>query len=704
MSSDHSTSRRAPGDREPKRRLQPPAHSAKPLAPGAAMLRLQSTAGNQAVAQLVDEREPAAPAGVSQFACTARTEHRLVCELNRLADAQEGPRAPSRPSVFGLSPASSHGRRLSQGMARDRHAMLSPSPAEVITELKAQLAREFEEQALVIAHAALNRNEQVVGAEAGRYAENSSGDPATTANALRTAAVDLAAVQEQIISRLNEHGNEVAGRVGAPSHGVRADCLDDHMEGLYAQDDEIQLKLLPQLRLLKSIYGPTFPILLQRNVDYRAIAESDPKTLEQFVASSTTSVLTNIRETRERLVAEKIWALTPVVAATKLAMGIMDGTPAGHAIAERRAQVQADEAFRKIALAALAITLGVALTVATLGAGAPAAAGAASSLTTTAVLGTAGSALSVHGAIEEYAEYQFHRSARGASLDPAQALSAEDPSVAWLAIAIIAAVADLGAAVMAFRHLAAAVRLARQTRRLATLEQAARAQARTLLEEGKLVGMSEDEFVEGVLGAHGRGESWWEELGLEPDIGARSHTPETDVRQAPLSELTKRPEWEEIDTRLKQLVPGTEGKGTRTAAAELHLKGGAPQSFSEKAGKPSTSKPVPRSDITQPERHILRPDEVTKPHGSERGGLPQAPAREQYLETNRVRGKRTDKPHPHTRTNDAEAKLLERVSAQLKPGAKGELHLRPSHSPCASCIDAIFKFRSQHPGVQVILH
>jgi hypothetical protein len=65
MSSDHSTSRRAPEARDPQRRPRPPARSPAPPAPSAAVLRLQASAGNQAVARLLDERQaaksPAAP-------------------------------------------------------------------------------------------------------------------------------------------------------------------------------------------------------------------------------------------------------------------------------------------------------------------------------------------------------------------------------------------------------------------------------------------------------------------------------------------------------------------------------------------------------------------------------------------------------------------------------------------------------------------
>jgi hypothetical protein len=104
----------------------------------------------------------------------------------------------------------------------------------------------------------------------------------------------------------------------------------------------------------------------------------------------------------------------------------------------------------------------------------------------------------VYGAVEQYQSYTFERAASHSSLDAATALARDDPSIGWLAVSVLGAVIDVGAAALAVRNLAQLARAAMATRELAALEQAARAQAKVLAAEGRLVG-TEQEFVEAVL-------------------------------------------------------------------------------------------------------------------------------------------------------------------------------------------------------------
>jgi hypothetical protein len=143
--------------------------------------------------------------------------------------------------------------------------------------------------------------------------------------------------------------------------------------------------------------------------------------------------------------------------------------------------------------------------------------------------------------------------------------------------------------------------------------------------------------------------------------------------------------------------------GTRRAAGELHLGGGEePQVFEQKAGQRGFKG---RSEITQPERHVLRPDaEGPVPHADP--NVPESVrAQEEFLERNRLQpeGPGPAPEGPYTRAHDAEAKVLEQASAAMPEDAKGTFYLRTSHPPCPSCIEAVYRFQAAHPGVKVIL-
>jgi hypothetical protein len=71
MSSEHTTQKRPSADREPQRPRPPAARAAAPSAPGAAVLRLQASAGNQAVARMLGRSEAAAPAAAQPTAAAA---------------------------------------------------------------------------------------------------------------------------------------------------------------------------------------------------------------------------------------------------------------------------------------------------------------------------------------------------------------------------------------------------------------------------------------------------------------------------------------------------------------------------------------------------------------------------------------------------------------------------------------------------------
>jgi hypothetical protein len=176
-------------------------------------------------------------------------------------------------------------------------------------------------------------------------------------------------------------------------------------------------------------------------------------------------------------------------------------TPAGRVIDEYQASLKAEETFVKLALGAMGVALAIGAIIVTGGAAAPGVAGALATAETASALALASAGLGAYSAIEEYAEYRFGHAAAGSSLDPATALSRDDPSLAWLALAVVGAVVDVGAAVVAFKNLAAVSRAAHTAEGMLALEEAARAQARVLRREGRLGAMTEQEFVDRIKAA-----------------------------------------------------------------------------------------------------------------------------------------------------------------------------------------------------------
>jgi hypothetical protein len=418
---------------------------------------------------------------------TPGQEHEIVRRVNQALPepsgmiASEGPEAKARPPFA---------RELSAAVRRDRRALLAASPEE----LRAELVRVFEQRAYTLTLELLQENEQITHVEAGHYAESFSGEE-TPAHQLRQAASELGGIQQAFIPRYQELMSAAMAQYGATQGTARAESMDEYLELPITRRDPVLAPLSRRYLTLKRIYGASFPILLQSGLDYTSIAQSDPATLERFIADSTAHVLSSIGTMRKEMTPDRIWSLLPVVERTRQDMGIAPGTPADRAITEHAAAREVSAAFEQIALAALGIGLAIGAIVASGGLAAPGVA---------AVLGAVSAGVSVYSALEESERYRFEHAAHGASLDPAT-LAQEDPSLVWLAVAILGAVVDVGAAGLAFRNLAATARLARQANALAELEEAARAEARVLRAQGKLQGTEADLVRRIMASAHDEG-------------------------------------------------------------------------------------------------------------------------------------------------------------------------------------------------------
>jgi hypothetical protein len=467
---------------------------------------------------------PIAPAPVEDEAVKAVN---LVWALRMTAHEQ-----PHDPSVDARPTAT---RAMGHAMRRDNPSAVGAS--ELLAAENRFLAA-FEARAYEIALAQLAANERIALAEAGRYGELDCGDPTTEASHLRRAATDLAAVQTQLLAHVAEVNGHMAA-VGGLQAQVTADNLDEYLDTPILQTDAHWRALRLQYDALRRIYGPAYPILLRKGTDYAALAAADGPQLATHVAGATGDVLAKILKTRAKLTPEKVWSLLPVVELTKRAMGIEANSYAQVLVDRRVAGAALEATFVQMALGALGLLMAlaaIAITASSGGAAAPVGAAALATADALSSLALAGAGLGVYTAVEQYAEYDFKHAAAGASLDPVTALSAEDPSLAWLIVAIAGAVLDVGAAVLAYRSLSAIARATKTYEELVALERAAAAQASVLKQQGKLAG-SEQEFVKRVMSS---AEAKLAAKGKKPPIGS-SLDDEVAATERAYAEATKEP-------------------------------------------------------------------------------------------------------------------------------------------------------------------
>jgi hypothetical protein len=514
----------AHGDRAARQpaRQAAPVQERSPLAPAdflsglapapAQVLSMQQSAGNGLTTSWLAADPAAAREGLRSVGSTSSptadvgSPAPVVTAFNRAALRQAGGSGLPAGWSDRAAPASPMARSLSQGAQADRRRFLQPTQGEQLADLERTLLQDFERRAVALTFTWLQANESVAKRESTRYGQPGAAEPERAdATQLREAARVLAPLHQKVLARLEEVGNAAAERTSAPMARPTADRYDDHVEAIYGQTEDRELRLLvAEFNLLRRAYGRRFPVLLNRNTDFSQLAEASTYELTTMVMYTTYSVLLDITQLRELLSSTpaKVWLLEPAVRATKLAMGIAPdaSSPAGHAIDEHRATIEADAHFLALATGALSLLFGVAAIALTLGAAAPAVAAVeAAILTGTSALLTGLTAgIGVAGAVGEYEQYELQHAAFGASLDPRTALANEDPSFAPVALAILGAVADVGSAVGAVRALVQAARLASEARDLEILARIARAHARALAERGALRG-TEEEFVEAVL-------------------------------------------------------------------------------------------------------------------------------------------------------------------------------------------------------------
>lgn len=204
-----------------------------------------------------------------------------------------------------------------------------------------------------------------------------------------------------------------------------------------------------ELALLEGIYQGRYPVLARISSDVSAlkqVAQGPSARTAEVLNDQIFGTLDNIAQVRGELRPGgdvKIWKLPDIVALAKSASGCNDSSSLGHMktrlVNDKVQQVEDDEFWRNLVLGALAI--GLAVLAAIPSGGSSLIAGAA------VVAGIGSFAISAFQAAEHLDQYMIEKAMAGTDLDRARAIGASDPSLLWLAVDIVGAMADLGPAV-----------------------------------------------------------------------------------------------------------------------------------------------------------------------------------------------------------------------------------------------------------------
>lgn len=170
-----------------------------------------------------------------------------------------------------------------------------------------------------------------------------------------------------------------------------------------------------------------------------------------------------------------VWKLPDIVAGTKGRLGIAPDSLRSRLVDDK---VAADASFKanlELVLGVLAFGLGVLA--------APLTGGASLTVSGAVVAGGAAlgaAAIGTYIAYEHMQEYAMQQAQRGTDFDKSRAIAAEDPSLFWLALDVVGAIADIFAAGAAFTRLAPIVREALALGRAADTAEGAVASERAL--------------------------------------------------------------------------------------------------------------------------------------------------------------------------------------------------------------------------------
>jgi hypothetical protein len=357
----------------------------------------------------------------------------------------------------------------------------------------------FQTKAYNLATYMLDQNERIAKKESERYLESEGIKPDSDIVALQQAAGDIAGMAAKIIARYDEVRTKRYQEPDPTSSGHQAEREEirwsSQLQGnpalnYYAGEDVALQEMLAGYQDRINIAGGRFPILLTPHLNFEFLGQTDAAGLEKLIKGRAGEVLDNIKEARGKMTAEKIWELPIIIDRTKQVLGVRAGEGAEDLLKERMETIGSDKMMSNMLVMALGIGFGL---VAAAGTG---------GLALLALVG--GAAVSTYSAAQHWSEYSFQRAASDSAIDPAQVISKDDPSLLWLAVDLIAAGLDIGAAAIAFRNMARAFAAAVKTEKaLEELREIARAQYKAL--PSGHTALSEEQFIERMVGSVKKG-------------------------------------------------------------------------------------------------------------------------------------------------------------------------------------------------------
>jgi len=206
------------------------------------------------------------------------------------------------------------------------------------------------------------------------------------------------------------------------------------------------------------------------------LASKSTDDLAEEVTQVAQERLDNIKEVRDQLGGRfVIWKQANIL---KISKQKENATPwQTRVVDDHASQVQADEGSDKKLLAALAIGLGLLAAIPTGGSSVIAGIAVAAAVS--------GAAITLYGAYEKLQEYTLESAAEATDFDKAKAISqGEPPELIWLAMDVVAAIADIKAAATAFKSLAELIEAARAAKKAESTAE--------LMEAGPRFGLSAD--------------------------------------------------------------------------------------------------------------------------------------------------------------------------------------------------------------------
>jgi hypothetical protein len=420
------------------------------------VLTLQQTAGNRAATAFVRHtgrrrlhRSPAPPAVTEDAPAASPAVARLQgaeAVYERMAALELTERelfTPQPRSDRLLWEAPANQQRLAAARSALTEALDAAgfASAEDFHAAAAAFLEEFRGRAVALTGTLLDASEHVVSAEQERY-----GRPAETIRLF----ADLATVRGAVAGE----GEASAGAMGAvdvkresvrPPQSQRAAIaasVEQHGRGEAARQALI----------------PVYPILADPELRTEALAAATPAGLGTLLVADAAARLADIATTRANVARDHDlpYAWPRITGLALEAMGLDPDSVHGRLVAAHRARMERRERDVRAGWAAL----GIGFAALTFGGGAMA-----------GVAAVGGALVSGVQAVDEWQRYTIGRAAAHSDFDAAAAVSAEEPSLLWVALALVGVGLDGAGLVWAFKAAAPAGRaLARAGGGLAAFE------------------------------------------------------------------------------------------------------------------------------------------------------------------------------------------------------------------------------------------